>query len=159
MKSNQTRAKLLENFLASFPDSYEKLINSKGDDLFETISIILDIKNPSFESLSDKSLEFRGNGGLKIDMNFGDDFDYSSMLGSIISFKLAGADDFYIAYSIFEAYGDMTINILNQLKQKFSIRDSIMMGDIFSNNVFYSRILSKYQMQNPYFSKSIALDD
>jgi len=159
MRANPVREKLLKNFANSFRDSYERLIESKSRDIFETLATILDIPNPSFESLSDKSLEFRGNGGLKIDMNFDENFDYASMIGSVMSFKLAGAEDFFIAYSIFEALGDMTISVLNQLKKKFDIKESIMMGDIFSNSVFYSRILSKYQIHNPYFSKDIALDE
>jgi len=116
----------------------------------------------AFESAQKNDIPIISDGGMRYSGDIAKSFAAgaeTAMLGSIISFKLAGADDFYIAYSIFEAYGDMTINILNQLKQKFSIKDSIMMGDIFSNNVFYSRILSKYLMQNPYFSKSIALDD
>jgi hydrogenase maturation factor HypF (carbamoyltransferase family) len=105
-------------------------------------------------------LEFKGNGGLKIDMEFiGDEFNYSALVGSVISFKLAGADDFYIAYSIFEAFGDMAISTINQLKKKFRINNIVMMGDMFGNSVLYSRILSKYQLANPFFSKQFALDD
>jgi metallophosphoesterase superfamily enzyme len=53
----------------------------------------------------------------------------------------------------------MTISTLNQIKKKFKIDNIIMMGDMFENSVLYSRILSKYQLANPYFSKAIALDD
>jgi hydrogenase maturation factor HypF (carbamoyltransferase family) len=76
-----------------------------------------------------------------------------------MSFILAGAEEHYIAYSIFEAYGDMTISILNQLKKTFRIDNIIMMGDMFENSVLYSRILSKYQLAKPFFSKQFALDD
>lgn len=124
------------------------------------IGTLLELKERNFNGVSDKGYEFRGNGGLKIDMNFNDKgFCYDDLIGSIISFKLAGVDTHYLAYSIFEAFGDMAINTLNQLKTKFKIENIIMMGDMFENSVLYSRILSKYQLSNPYFSKSIALDE
>jgi len=159
MNEDDTRSRLLENFTAKHSQTTEELENNNYD-LFETLCIILDIAKPSFESLSDKALEFRGNGGLKVDINFIEDkVDYSSIIGSVISFVLAGADTHYIAYSIFEAYGDMTISTLNQLKKTFKIDNIIMMGDMFENSVLYSRILSKYQLSKPYFSKEFALDD
>jgi len=159
MANDEIRVKLLENFKAKYPKIIEE-IKQNNYNLFETLCIILDIPKPSFESLSDKALEFRGNGGSKIDMNFSEDkFDYSSLIGSVMSFILAGAETHYIAYSIFEAYGDMAINILNQLKKTFKIDNIIMMGDMFENSVLYSRILSKYQLAKPFFSKQFAIDE
>ena len=159
MENDETRSKLLANFTKKYPAIKDILANGKFD-LFETLCVVLDIDKPSFESLSDKALEFRGNGGLKVDIDFIEDrVDYSSIIGSVMSFILAGAERHYIAYSIFEAFGDMTISTLNQIKKKFKIENVIMMGDMFENSVLYSRILSKYQLANPYFSKDIALDD
>jgi len=159
MKTDDTRARLLDNFIVKYPSIVESL-ESGNYNLFETLSIILEVNNPSFEALSDKALEFRGNGGLKVDIDFIENrVDYSSLIGSVMSFILAGAETHYIAYSIFEAFGDMTISTLNQIKKKFKIDNIIMMGDMFENSVLYSRILSKYQLANPYFSKAIALDD
>jgi len=86
-------------------------------------------------------------------------FDYVSFIGSIMSFKLAATDNHYLAYSIFEAFGDMAISTLNQLKEKLKIENFIMMGDMFDNSILYSRILSKFAMSKPHFSKSYALDD
>jgi hydrogenase maturation factor HypF (carbamoyltransferase family) len=76
-----------------------------------------------------------------------------------MSFRLAGVERHYLAYSIFEALGDMTIGICHQLKTKFTISHFIVMGNFFGNSVLYSRILSKFQLSNPYFSPAIALDD
>jgi hypothetical protein len=42
-------------------------------------------------------------------------------------------------------------------QEEFNIDKFIMMGDMFSNSVLYSRVLSKFQLSNPYFSKAIAL--
>ncbi len=157
-KNDPKRSKLFENFGSKYPNIVEKLQKEQG--LFETVSSILELKEEGFEAVSDKSFEFRGNGGLKIDMNFDENgFSYENFIGSVISFKLAGAENHYIAYSIFEAYGDMVITTLTQLKTKFKIDNLVMMGDMFQNSVLYSRILSKFQLNNPYFSKSIALDD
>ena len=159
MLNNPIRNKLIINYANKFPEKYEIL--KYGDyDIFGTLCVILDIEEKNFENLSDKALEFNGNGGLKIDMNFKDaGFDYSSLIGSVISFKLADVDAHYLAYSVFEAYGDMVISTLNQLKTKFKIDNFVMMGDMFENSIIYSRILSKFQLSKPYFSKYIAFDD
>jgi hydrogenase maturation factor HypF (carbamoyltransferase family) len=158
-QKDEKRVKLLSNFEAKYPEIMKEL-NSHGEfGLFETISTILELNEKSFEAVSDKALEFRGNGGLKIDTHYSDSgFDYDSFIGSIISFKLAGVEEHYIAYSIFEAIADMAITTLNQLKTKLRIDKFIMMGDMFENTILYSRILSKFQLSSPYFSKSFALD-
>jgi hydrogenase maturation factor HypF (carbamoyltransferase family) len=162
MQENETQSRLLKNFKNKFEDVAEALKSADEMDLFKFICTILqlDAQSDAFLALSDKSLEFRGNGGLKIDTFFKEEgFDYESFVGSIMSFKLAGVEEHYLAYSIFEALGDMIISTLNQLKMKHKIDNFIMMGDMFENNVLYSRILSKFQLSNPYFAKSIALDD
>lgn len=160
MKKDAMKSKLLLNFGKVYPQVLQELEENEAYDLFETIATILELSEKSFEAVSDKALEFRGNGGLKIDANFSDEgFDYASFLGSIMSFKLANTDAHYLAYSIFEALGDMSITTLNQLKTKFKVNHFVMMGDMFENSVLYSRILSKFQLSNPYFPKSFALDD
>lgn len=160
MKLDPQKSKLLDNFVLKYPTIIEQLNENISYDLFETLSIILELDLKSFESVSDKALEFRGNGGLKIDMNYIDGgFDYVSFIGSIMSFKLANTDNNYLAYSIFEAYADMAISTMNQLKKKFDIDNFIMMGDMFDNTIMYSRILSKFSINKPHFSKFYALDD
>lgn len=166
LHNDTIKNKLLGNFYDKYPHIEDKLSNTLEMGLFELVCLLLDIENKNsqentaFEELCNKSFEFRGNGGLKIDMHFNSEgFDYVSMLSSIMSFRLAGADTHYIAYSIFEAFGDMAISTLNQLKEKFKCDNIIMQGDLFANSVLYSRILSKYQLANPYFPKAIALDE
>ena len=159
MMTDPTRRRLLENFTRGFPEVAHRLSESLDADLFQALGIVLELNDPGFESLSDSSLEFHGNGGLKIDMNFTEEgFDYAAMLGSVMSFRLAGAEPHYLAYSIFEAYGDMTVSVLGQLKRKFKIDSFLLMGDLFANSVLFSRILSKFQISKPYFSDRIALD-
>lgn len=160
MSKDENKSKLLINFTQKYPQIMQELSQNPEYGMFETISCILELKEKNFETVSDKSLEFHGNGGLKIDTNFNDEgFDYISFIGSIMSFKLAATDAHYLAYSIFEAFGDMTITTLAQLKTKYKIQSFVMMGDMFENSVLYSRILSKFQLAKPYFSKGFALDD
>ena len=160
MSNDENKSKLLPNFEKKFPKIMEELRENDEYGMFEIVGAILGLKDKNFESVSDKSLEFHGNGGLKIDAAFSaDGFDYVSFIGSIMSFKLADTDEHYLAYSIFEALGDMAISTLGQLKTKFKIDKFVMMGDMFENTVLYSRILSKFQLNNPYFSKGFAIDD
>ncbi len=156
----EKKQKLLENFELKYPHVLEDLKKNQNYDLFETISFILDLDTKSYRALSDKSLEFNGNGGLRVDTFFKEDgFDYVSFLSSIMSFKLAGSDQHYLAYSIFEALADVAISTLNQLKDKYKISNFIMMGSMFENSVLHSRIKSKFAQANPYFPKGIAIDD
>lgn len=158
-KSNEKRSRLMDNLKAKFPQVAEAL-ETQDLNLYEAIATILEVENKTFEGICNKSYEFRGNAGLKVDTNFSEDgFDYEAFLGSMISFKLAGVDMHYLAYSIFEAIGDLAITVMSQLKTKFKIENFIIMGDMLANSVLYSRIISKFQLNNPYFSKSFALDD
>ena len=160
MQNDEIQTRLLSNFGAKFSHIIDELNSNSSYNIFESICSILEIKDKSFEALSDKSLEFRGNGGLKIDTFFkSEGFNYEAFFGSIMSFKLANTEKHYLAYSIFEAFGDMIIATLNQLKTKYKSQNFIMMGDMFENAILYSRILSKFQLSNPYFARSIALDD
>lgn len=159
MEDLPVRSKLLHHFREKFPDAAEALGEAKSD-IFEAVCILLELEERSFETLSDKSLEFRGNGGLKIDTDFTDKgFDYVAFLGSIMSFRLAGVETHYLAYSIFEALGDMCITTLNQLKQTYKVENFVMMGDMFENSVLHSRIESKFALSHPYFSRGVALDE
>ena len=160
MREDDKKQKLLVNFEKTYPDIIKELDENGEYGLFETLACILELSSRTFEAVSDKSLEFRGNGGLKIDTFFNDNgFDYVSFIGSIMSFKLAGTEEHYLAYSTYEALGDMTISTLNQLKTKHKINNFVMMGDMFENSVLHSRIISKFSLSNPYFSKGFALDD
>ncbi len=156
---HKSYGRLLENFRKAYPESYSELEGSSYG-IYETLCCVLGIDGRGYEALSDKSLEFRGNGGLKIDTFFTPDgFDYLSFLASVISFRLADAQPHYIAYSIFEAFGDMVISTLGQLKKEFGVESIVMMGDMFENSVLHSRIVSKFSLSNPYFPKGTALDD
>jgi hypothetical protein len=159
MESDEVRSRLLVNFAKKHPQIYKEL--KEGDfNLFETLCVVLGLNEHSFEALSDKSLEFHGNGGLKFDMFFNENgFDYMAFLASVMSFRIAEENTAYLAYSIFEAFADMAMNTLSQLKQKFLTEHFVLFGDMFANSVLLSRILSKFQTQNPYFSKQFALDD
>lgn len=152
--------KLYRNFEAKFPDVVQKLETAGDIDFFELICMILDLSEFSFDALSDKSCEFRGNGGMKLDAYFDNSgFDYKSFISSIMVFVLADAKKSHIAYSVFESLADMAISVANQLGKKFDSQNFIMMGNMFANNIFYGRILTKFGIQNPFFSRMFALAD
>jgi len=157
-KADEARSKLLDNFKNKHSKAFEKMTANKLS-FFEVIGAILEIDG-NFNEVSDKSLEFLGNGGLKIDFGFKDEeFDYVALLGSLMSFRLAGAEKHYLAYSFFEGFGDFATNITSQLKTKFKIKNTTFFGNMLLNNVLYSRILSKNEVQKPYFAKLIAFDE
>jgi len=156
----EKKPKLLSNLNEKYPQLLNELNQNPQYDFFEALSTILELDDKGYDSLSNKSLEFHGNGGLRIDTFFKEDgFDFASFVGSVISFKLGGSDDHYLAYSIFEALADMAISALNQLKDKYKISNFIMMGNMFENSVLHSRIISKFSQANPYFPKALPIDD
>lgn len=156
----EKKPKLLSNLNEKYPQLLNELNQNPQYDFYEALSTILELDDKGYDSLSNKSLEFHGNGGLRIDTFFKEDgFDFASFVGSVISFKLGGSDDHYLAYSIFEALADMAISALNQLKDKYKISNFIMMGNMFENSVLHSRIISKFSQANPYFPKALPIDD
>lgn len=151
-------SKLYKNFAMKFPDIIKNLESYNDLDFFSTISLILNLDQFSFETLSDKSCEFRGNGGMKLDTYFDEEgFDYRSFIASVMVFLLAESRKSHIAYSVFESLADMGIYVANQLSNKLGTKNFIVMGDIFSNNILYGRILTKFSISKPFFSKMYAL--
>ncbi|MGM0623918.1 MAG: hydrogenase [Campylobacterota bacterium] len=157
MQKDAVRKVLLENFKEQFPQAYEKFANLQSSDIFEAIAVILELEG-GYEAVSDKALEYRGNGGVKLDTKLIESgLDHMNFLATLISFKLAGTSCAHSAYSVFEAFADLGMSVLNQLKQKVEIDNFVLFGQMFENSVFYSRIKSKFAMNNPYFAKSIGL--
>ena len=155
LKAN--RSKVFENFMKEYGEIKSDEI--EGMNLFELSALLLGLL-PTYEELNDKSLEFRGNGGVKIDMKYqNDSFDYLSFIGSIMSFRLAGTPTHHLAYSIFESLADFLVIVYHESKAKIKEDDFIIFGNLFSNNVLYSRVLSKLSVKKPYFSKMYALDE
>jgi hypothetical protein len=157
MREDGIRNVLLNNYKDKFESSYERFVNLETQNLFEAIAAILDMKG-GYEQVSEKALEYRGNGGVKLDTKLvSGGLDTMNFLASVISFKLAGTSTAHIAYSVFESLADLGISVMQQLKQKTEIEHFILYGGMFENSVFYSRIKSKFAMNNPYFAKSIGL--
>ncbi len=94
--------RLVENFRQKFPKIYRELLELKEtSSIFEVVAIILELEEKSLESLLNRALEFMGKGGIKIDMNVRDNrFDNYAFLASIMSYRIAGADESLIAFSI-----------------------------------------------------------
>ena len=151
-------SKLYKNFAMKFPDIIKNLESYNDLDFFSTISLVLDLDQFSFEALSDKSCEFRGNGGMKLDTYFNEEgFDYRSFIVSVMVFVLAESRKSHIAYSVFESLADMGIYVSNQLSNKLGTNNFVVMGNIFSNNIFYGRILTEFSTSKPFCSKMYAL--
>ncbi|MBD3824057.1 MAG: hydrogenase [Epsilonproteobacteria bacterium] len=160
LQSNPLKARMLQNFETQHPEIFEKIGIKEDRTLYEFLALLLGLSDESYEALSEKSLEFHGSGGVKIDTFFNDGgLDYTAFMGSVMSFILAGTSSAYLAYSVYEALADSAISTLTQLKSRTHLKHFIMLGDMFENSVLYSRILSKFALEHPFFSKRFALDD
>jgi acylphosphatase len=153
--TNGKKERLIENFQNKFPSLYTKLSNLENDlDIDEFLEIILE----SDTSLSDKSMEFIGNGGLKVDMKIDNEYkiDLVYLISSIISYKIAGSEASLIAFSYYESFIDILLSIADEANKK-SKQDLVMIGNLLQNSVLYSRIEKKMSHFNPKISKKYTL--
>lgn len=155
------RSRLVENFNKAFPGRFEALQQLAGKPdatLFDAVGAVMGIEG-GFAGVSDASLGFAGNGGLKIDVRFKEgNFDYLSFLASIISFRVAGVEKGLLAYSLFESLGDLVTETLTQLKSRLQCSEVVLFGDMMTNTPLYSRILRNTGKAAPHISNRFPLD-
>lgn len=150
-----SKERLIDNFKLQNQELFEKIVLATNENisLFELCSVILGA------NIFDLSMEFIGNGGLKLDMKFTNSgFDIVSLIGSILSYKLAGVEDKIIAFSLFESVADFGLHLLSELKTRYEIENFVFFGDIFTNQVFFSRIEKNGSYLNPKISTTFKLD-
>lgn len=159
--SSNARKRLMENFQAAFPENYRALEALSAQDeksLFDAVGAIIGLEG-GFEAISDASLSFSGNGGVKVDVRFGEgSFDTLSFLASLISFKLAGVENNLLTYSLFESLADMATETLSQLKSRLKTNEVILFGDLMANTPFYSRVERNLGNATAHISSRYPLD-
>ncbi len=148
--------RLVENFRAKFPALYERLDNLSGEvDLFKVTAILLELENESFDGISEMALSFLGKGGMQIDTKVQDNrFNDYAFLASLMSFKLSGAEQAILCYSIYESFGDYIADIVTQLLAKTKAPALTLSGTTFANQSLWGRIQRNLALKKPLLNKN-----
>ncbi len=159
--------KLVQNFFKKFPEIYQRLQKLSTNQNYKEVSSITAVLNIAsiligahpyndvsyFEEpylyLQNESLDFIGNQGLMIDYFLEEKngifyLDWIKMLQSVISYKIAGVDNKMLAFSIFEGLGDWFIKETETISNKIKIKNIVLAGDFFSNQVLTGRIVKHF---------------
>ncbi len=143
--------RLVENYKVKFPKRYERLDNLSGEaDIFEVVAIMIGLEDESFDGISAEALSFLGKGGMLIDTKVQDNrFNDYAFLASLMSFKLSGAENPILCYSIYESFGDYIADIVTQLSDKTKATTLTLSGATFANQSLWGRIERNMKMRNP----------
>ncbi len=159
-QQSEARKRLIANFEAKFPEIFKKMKGVRvGENPFDVLALLLEAGS-GFEGVSNRSLGFIGNGGLKLDMNLQSNtaFDYASLFASAMSYKIAGVEDGLIAFSIFESIVDLLSSILSDAKENLGTTETFLLGDMLSNQVYLSRIEQQLTYFEPKITKQFPVD-
>ena len=147
--------RLVENYKKMFPKHYERLDNLSGEvDIFEVVAIMIGLEEESFDGISSEALSFLGKGGMLIDTKVSDNrFNDYAFLASLMSFKLSGAENSILCYSIYESFGDYIADIVTQLADKTKATTLTLSGETFANQSLWGRIERNLGIRNPLLNK------
>ncbi len=147
--------RLVENYKAKYPKRYERLNTLSGEvDIFEVVAIMIGLKEESFDGISAEALSFLGKGGMLIDTKVKDNrFNDYAFLASLMSFKLSGAENPILCYSIYESFGDYIADIVTQLSDKTKASTLTLSGETFANQSLWGRIQRNLSIKNPLLNR------
>lgn len=152
----QNGDKLLYNFKSAFKDRYKKIeaLDSTPQytnnilDILDSASVVLgfDMDKNHIFTLAESYLR---DISPKIDFknkNVDGMVMYDNLLTirSIMSFSLAGVESETLSYGICESLIDYLILIFRDVSVNRGIRDIGVMGDIFANKIFFSKLSKKF---------------
>jgi hydrogenase maturation factor HypF (carbamoyltransferase family) len=153
--------RLVENLKKQLPEIYQRLelLQEKEEaNLFEAVAIILDIEDKTYRGLTKEAMKFTGKGGIQIDTQVVDNkFNYTALVASIISYKLAGVSNVIISYSFFESFGDYFNDILQQINAKTKASHFIICGESFGNQSLFSRMARNLKMNPAKLNKNLPI--
>ena len=143
--------RLVANFQKMFPKRYARLDSLSGEvDIFEVVAIMIGLEDESFDGISSEALSFLGKGGMLIDTKVADNrFNDYAFLASLMSFKLSGAENPILCYSIYESFGDYIADIVTQLSDKTKATTLTLSGATFANQSLWGRIERNLGVRKP----------
>ncbi|NPA53353.1 MAG: hypothetical protein GXO21_01645, partial [Aquificae bacterium] len=173
--------KLIKNFKEKFPQLYSKFENAVLPETYEktgnltpvlnvaaTLLEVFPYEDMSFTEeavlyLQEEAINFKGKKGVRIDFVLGeiDDMfflDWSKIIQSLISYKLAGAEKDMLAFSLFDELSNWIINQVATIYAKLKIDNIVLAGDFFVNPALTGKLISSFSKYNLYINKKLPMD-
>ncbi len=165
LKQDEKASRMLKNYAAKFPNFYARLLElSKYQlgganllDFFQILGFVLgyseDFCTQSVIPLAKECLRPKGP---RIDYKiFKDDsfkmaLNFSKIMHSAMSFRLAGVENEILSLGILDSLAEFLGNFIWDNAQNFSVQEVTIAGDFFSEKVFLDLFMQ-------YFPKTLAL--
>ena len=147
IQKDEIANKLINNYKDKFPDDYEKAINTDITHLdknsfynyWEIAKIILNFKEDILINASNCLLEK----GPRIDYKFKEndklqnrEFNYTKLIQSALSFKLAGVDEVTISLGYIESLCHFIGNEIDLINSSYELDAISLCGDMFTYDIF-----------------------
>lgn len=174
--TNDTGAKLLENYKREFTDLYEKasLVTFDENELniykiWGIISIILGYSKSSnlydsADKLENNAKSFLGSKGPRIDyklqnINSKVYLDPLMVIRTAMTFKLAGVDSLCLSYGVVESFVEFLSGQLDEIKQNMNNDVVVASGSLLGNKHLFSKLDKEVSVNHElYFNKELPVD-
>ncbi|WP_104747597.1 protein hydE [Helicobacter cetorum] len=167
LKQDEKASRMLQNYATKFPNLYERLSELSNHQLkgvnllefFQILGFVLGYSD-SLNSYSIVSLakEFLRPKGPRIDYKIIKDnsfkmaLNFSKIIHSAMSFRLAGVDNETLSFGILDSLAEFLGNFIWDNAQNFSIEEVTIAGDFFGEKVFLDLFMQ-------YFPKTLTLKE
>ena len=173
--------KLIKNFKEKFPQLYSKFENAALPETYKKTGNLIPVLNVAatllevfpYEDVSfteeavlylqEEAINFKGKKGVRIDFvleEIDDMFflDWSKIIQSLISYKLAGAEKDMLAFSLFDELSNWIINQVATIYAKLKIDNIVLAGDFFVNPALTGKLIGSFSKYNLYINKKLPMD-
>ncbi len=169
--------RLVNNFKNTFPDLYEKIgqvqFKNHASDITKIWSMAAvfiglydgDDALKSCEVLEATAIEFGGKSGPRIDYKVisteeGYQLDIRLAIRSVMSFKLAGLDDYLLSFGFIDSLADFIAQQAEDADANIGIHGVTLSGGIFENRQLLMRAYNALSVNYPiYRNKRLSIDD
>ncbi|GAA7295760.1 hydrogenase biosynthesis protein HydE [Helicobacter pylori] len=165
LKQDEKASRMLQNYAAKFPNFYARILelsnyNLGGAnllDFFQILGFVLgyseDFYTQSVISLAKECLRPKGpriDYKILKDDSFKMALNFSKIMHSAMSFRLAGVENEILSLGILDSLAEFLGNFIWDNAQNFSVQEVTIAGDFFGEKVFLDLFVQ-------YFPKTLAL--
>ena len=171
--------RLVTNFKNTFPELYQKIVQLR----FNTDSQVSDIAKlwsmaavfiglyegedalKACETLETTAIEFGGKSGPRIDYKIistedGYKLDFRLAIRSVMSFKLAGLDDYLLSFGFIDSLADFIAEQAEDSDANIGIDGVVLSGDLFENRQLLMRTYNALSVNYPiYRNEHLSIDN
>ncbi|WP_457626636.1 Kae1-like domain-containing protein [Persephonella sp.] len=178
-KSSEEGSRLIDKFCSRFtqfiPEEPEGEFrySSNITAVFNAVSILTRIfpyNDLSFYSepylfLRERAVNFKGKKGVRIDYLLQEEngeffLNWTKLVQSVLSYKLADTDDDMIAFSVFEGFADWLISEVSVISSKLKINNIILCGDLFTDPIITGKLISSFSKNsNCFINRKLPVDN